>query len=299
MRHRQTKGPATDRPSLNHRATPRLYIVPEYGPLHDSGTGFRWWYYINFRYPPTPQPEVERYKWYWTHNTQYEIKDKSEGGKYRDRSHSYLIQYDWDLIEYSGSDWRTCGQEYDEEEHQKKWSGKGGFLYLPASDDPKECPGGDYSVYYCDDCKEYVTPYSDDNGELVCPKCSTLTGIICDRRTADQIERARALASFVGPETRDNFERCLNHLAYERSFDRPGRCLLYPEDKFSFNFMLQVHGDGKWHNLYNGGLIKFGPHCKITEDGSYKFRIWDYAAKCERDATETEIHTHISWSTHT
>jgi hypothetical protein len=25
LRHRQTKGPATDRPSLNHRATPRLY----------------------------------------------------------------------------------------------------------------------------------------------------------------------------------------------------------------------------------------------------------------------------------
>ena len=26
VRHRQTKGPATDRPSLNHRATPRLYM---------------------------------------------------------------------------------------------------------------------------------------------------------------------------------------------------------------------------------------------------------------------------------
>ncbi len=25
VRHRQTKEPATDRPSLNHRATPRLY----------------------------------------------------------------------------------------------------------------------------------------------------------------------------------------------------------------------------------------------------------------------------------
>src|SRR4051812_46159051 len=27
LRHRRTKGPATDRPSLNHRATPRLYPV--------------------------------------------------------------------------------------------------------------------------------------------------------------------------------------------------------------------------------------------------------------------------------
>ena len=26
VRHRQTKGPETDRPCLNHRATPRLYF---------------------------------------------------------------------------------------------------------------------------------------------------------------------------------------------------------------------------------------------------------------------------------
>ena len=26
LRHRQPKGPATDRPSLNHRVTPRLYL---------------------------------------------------------------------------------------------------------------------------------------------------------------------------------------------------------------------------------------------------------------------------------
>ena len=29
LRHRQTKGPATDRPHLNHRATSRLYWSPE------------------------------------------------------------------------------------------------------------------------------------------------------------------------------------------------------------------------------------------------------------------------------
>ena len=40
-------------------------------------------------------------------------------------------------------------------------------------------------------------------------------------------------------------------------------------------------------------------HTKINDDGSYSFRIWDYGQKCERDATEEEIHNHISWSTHT
>ena len=32
VRHRQTKGPATDRPNLNHRATSRLYTVSEASP---------------------------------------------------------------------------------------------------------------------------------------------------------------------------------------------------------------------------------------------------------------------------
>ena len=27
VRHRRTKGPATDRPYLNHRATPRLHVI--------------------------------------------------------------------------------------------------------------------------------------------------------------------------------------------------------------------------------------------------------------------------------
>jgi hypothetical protein len=34
MRHRQTKGPATDRPHLTHRATSRLYKSPVLGLHH-------------------------------------------------------------------------------------------------------------------------------------------------------------------------------------------------------------------------------------------------------------------------
>lgn len=37
VRHRQTKEPETDRPRLNHRATPRLYFYE----LHDGSTGSR------------------------------------------------------------------------------------------------------------------------------------------------------------------------------------------------------------------------------------------------------------------
>ena len=37
VRHRQTKEPGTDRPSLNHRATSRLYPVPHWSPSHTLG----------------------------------------------------------------------------------------------------------------------------------------------------------------------------------------------------------------------------------------------------------------------
>ena len=47
VRHRQTKEPVTDRPRLNHRATPRLYFcllsricglipAPAAGPIHET-----------------------------------------------------------------------------------------------------------------------------------------------------------------------------------------------------------------------------------------------------------------------
>jgi hypothetical protein len=41
LRHRQTKGPATDRLHLNHRATSRLYPFPlSYGVLQISGYAY-------------------------------------------------------------------------------------------------------------------------------------------------------------------------------------------------------------------------------------------------------------------
>src|SRR3712207_4237316 len=38
LRHRQTKGPGTDRLDLNHRATPRLYMVHPACPLTTSAS---------------------------------------------------------------------------------------------------------------------------------------------------------------------------------------------------------------------------------------------------------------------
>jgi hypothetical protein len=37
VRHRQTKGPGTDRPHLNHRVTPRLYVRREKALILSGG----------------------------------------------------------------------------------------------------------------------------------------------------------------------------------------------------------------------------------------------------------------------
>ena len=44
VRHRQTKGPETDREHLNHRATSRLYRLPQ--PEDDRDRGGRSWKFV-------------------------------------------------------------------------------------------------------------------------------------------------------------------------------------------------------------------------------------------------------------
>lgn len=42
LRHRQTKGPVTDRPNLNHRVTPRLYKSKVFFLATGDGDGLRY-----------------------------------------------------------------------------------------------------------------------------------------------------------------------------------------------------------------------------------------------------------------
>jgi hypothetical protein len=67
MRHRQTKGPETDRPRLNHRATPRLYRFSAYRePLRGKKRGS-----VRIADNPGGTPERERA----THeNHEYEVQ---------------------------------------------------------------------------------------------------------------------------------------------------------------------------------------------------------------------------------
>ena len=69
--------------------------------------------------------------------------------------------------------------------------GKGKWLYEPASDDPELCPGGDWSRYLCDGCERYVTPFCNDQGDLICPTCEA-TGLVVTQTRSARAPRQRA-----------------------------------------------------------------------------------------------------------
>jgi hypothetical protein len=280
-------------------------IVPLREPRRESESGFEWRYRVYWRFPRELDEGEEPY---WTHSAQYRIRDTTDESKYRNGTYTYAIYWDFDLIQVY-HDHRVF---YDEDESKKWWSGEGGHLYIPGSDDPDECPGPDYSLYQCSNCEKWVQPHSDDDGNLVCPECGPLYGLVHGVKTAEQIERARALASFVGPKCRDELERRLNFLAHREGWGYPSQTLLYGEDQFSFYFVMQSFVDGQWKRGMNGGLIMHGPHVEevnssalpkgqhveVAPDGGYAFTTWDYQEKRSRPATEAEIRS-ICWSTHT
>jgi len=272
-----------------------LCITTEYGPVYDSRSCFDHHYRVNWRFPraePVADGEAE----YFSLHREYRVKTKGEAAKiWKDGNYCSALPYDFALLELNGS-----GQPgpWDAEESGKRRHGTGGYLYEPASDNLDACPGGDYSLYFCDQCNKFVVPWSNDDGDLVCAGCDPLNGIIYDEKTADQIDRARALADFVGPECRNNLESRLNFLGMREAWNRLSRCYLHTEDDFSFYFVLCCYDEGQWKRGMNGGLIMHGPHVEITPDGSYKFTTWDYAEKRSRSATQEEIN-YIHWSTHT
>lgn len=247
---------------------------------------------------PPHEPVAEGEREYFTHSCEYQVKNTDpESLCWKDGSYARATTYDFGLLEYNGSG--TPGP-WDEDEHNKRRHGTGGYLYEPASDNEDDCPGGDYSLYFCDKCNKFVIPWSNDDGKLVCSGCDPIGGLIHDAETADQIDRARALADFVGPDARRSLERGIEHLAYApNGRGLPRRAYLQGEDKFSFYFVISVYSEHiKWSRDYNGGLIMHGPHVDIMPDGGYKFTTWDYTEKRSRPATQEEI-SYIHWSTHT
>src|SRR5262249_4955601 len=149
---------------------------------------------------------------------------------------------------------------------------KGKWLYEPVSDDPELCPGGDWSRYECSICGKFVKPFSNDEGELICPWCEAAGLVILDEEQLDRLEQVREFARSMGLS--EQLERQLCWLAdYGRNPDRPERqCVLaydFAPHGFAFAHYLLPNstGDGKRQFSFNGGLIYQGP--SSPADGSF------------------------------
>lgn len=217
-----------------------ICVIPVYGPRHDSANAFHWSYRVAYRDIGSSWPN-------W----------QTPGGSL------WISTYDFGLKESTTFYWHTI-------EHREQYDGNGKWLYAPASDDHELCPGGDYSCYTCDKCMQVVTPFSDDNGDLVCPQCEVTGLIISDEETLDRLENAREFARQMGLTAQ--LERQLAFLDNKLSWGRSSQCVLsrdFAPHSFCFgHFQLPDPAEGRERRMdMNGGLIYQGPNCPA--DGSF------------------------------
>ena len=146
--------------------------------------------------------------------------------------------------------------------------GKGKFLYEPASDDPELCPGGDWSRYECSQCQKWAMPFSDDEGNLLCPYCEVTGLVILDEEQLDRLEQVREFARSMGLS--QQLERQLGYLADKRCWgERAQTQLSYDFAPHSFSFGVYALPDGEKprRKYLHGGLIYQGPNAPA--DGSF------------------------------
>jgi hypothetical protein len=137
--------------------------------------------------------------------------------------------------------------------------------YGPASDDPELCPGPDWSRYLCDGCERYVTPFCNDQGDLICPTCEDSGLVITQIEALDHLEAVRDSARQMGLS--EKLERQLDYLATYGNHNY--QCILCKAfAPYSFDFALYRPGAKDARKfIFNGGLIFQCPHCPA--DGSF------------------------------
>jgi hypothetical protein len=212
-----------------------ICIIPNFRPRYDSETGFHWTYRVAYRKDDSAYPTYESPRGGWISTWDFGLE---EGTKYH----------------------------YDSKEQRDIWDGKGRFLYKPASDDPELCPGPDYSTYTCSLCSKVVKPFSNDQGDLVCPWCEVTGLVLMDDEQLDRLEQVREVARAMGLQ--HQLERQLDHL--DGCYAGKGNqcCLGYDFAPHSFAFAMFRPGPGETRKfIYNGGLIYQGPSC--PGDGSF------------------------------
>jgi hypothetical protein len=211
-------------------------VMPRYEPRYDYSNHFDWYYGVAYRRA----------------GSDYFHKERKDG-------HSIST---WDFGLISPLDPRFHAST---EEHRAYHKGTGAHLYEPASDDPKLCPGGDYSCYRCSLCERYVEPFSNDAGELICKFCEVSGLVMFDPEDLDHLEQVREFACSAGLS--EQLERQLHHLADYGH--RGNQCVLgrdFAPHSFSFAMYRPGPKDARKF-VFNGGLIYQGPSCPA--DGSF------------------------------
>ena len=211
-------------------------VMPRYEPRYDYSNHWDWYYGVAYRRA----------------GSDYFHKERKDG---------YFIST-WDFGLINPLDPRFHAST---EEHRAYHKGTGTHLYEPASDDPKLCPGGDYSCYQCSLCERYVEPFSNDAGELICKFCEVSGLVMFDPEDLDHLEQVREFAFSAGLS--EQLERQLHYLADYGH--RGNQCVLGSDfAPHSFSFAMYRPGVKDARKLvFNGGLIFQGP--SQPADGSF------------------------------
>jgi hypothetical protein len=211
--------------------------MPIYGPHYSHPDYFEWSYRVAYRRPGGS-------------NVDYQPSDSSR----------WIGTWEMGLVDATSN-----SPNWDEETSRAHHKGQGIYLYEPASDDPKLCPGLDWSRYECGKCGTFVKPFSNDEGDLICPWCEATGLIITDDEQLDRLEQAREFARSMGLSSQ--LERQLSYLhnyAHHDDGPRKRQCVLaydFAYHSFSFaHYTLPAYTtDGKRHMWFHGGLIYQAP----------------------------------------
>ncbi len=262
---------------FRHHDVAWICITSRYGPRYDTRNYFEHYYSVSWRFPRT-EPVAEGEREYFSHDSEYRFRN-TEGDPdtlYKENSYCKANTWDFGLLGVNGSGM----PQYDETEHAKERDGKAGFLYVPASDDPDECPGGDYSLYFCDHCNRFVVPHSDDSGTLRCPMCDYVGLMMQNEKVCDYLEgvREKAHAMGIGRDLERKIGQLYNMTftctrddeGFDRKLEQTRRVIIGKDfAPLSFDWALYrppVQSGKDRTFVMNGGLIYHGPTC--PGDGS-------------------------------
>lgn len=222
-----------------------ICVMPIFMPRYDDKDRFHWNYRVAYRGLQSS----------WANYS------SPDGG-------GWIAPWDFGLIDASSN-----SPNWDRATSREHYEGKGKWLYEPASDDPELCPGPDWSRYECDICGRFVTPFCNDQGNIICPTCEATGLVITQVETLDHLEAVREAARQMGLSAQ--LERQLDFLA---NYGNHGyQCTLgkdfapYSFDFAQFRLGYKENEEGcvvpDRRFIFNGGLIYQGPGS--PGDGSF------------------------------